>query len=402
MKPPPVPKRGKPQQSSGNVLLDALNEVEADRRQKLRQQQRAKKLDRWFGWARRLPGGIRFPLLSVAGIFLLLVGDGWRRESRELSARVAETRGGVTIQRSGTATSTIAKKDAALAEKDVIVTGPDGETTLVFPDGSAILVEPNSRFEVRLLGFSRGDVRDRSFMVHFGAAVAHFGSRFGKGSRGAVASPTAVAAVRGTGFRVFYDPAAYRKSTFVAVVEGTVQFRTSIASAPVQAGQVGVAAGAQIQGVQRLAPDAHRRVLSQVQRLQQHEKPPGLLESVEKQINQALNPVLQVLGIAPGGWGFQAMDAARLTSCREALRRLGIHLEGTAGNEVPPALNLTTLEELRLAPKEQENLLNAFAGGMLESYRRTGRNGYVVRARARDRKQTLFELVPGGVSEIRE
>jgi hypothetical protein len=55
-----------------------------------------------------------------------------------------------------------------------------------------------------------------------------------------------------------------------------------------------------------------------------------------------------------------------------------------------------------LAAKERDNLLDTFSGRMLESYRKTGRNQYVVRARARDKARTLYELAPGGVSKINE
>jgi len=395
------PKSGK-QQAGGNALLDALKEVEQDRQKKLRDQRRAKKLGKWFGWMRRLPGGVRVALISLVSLFVILVGDGVRREGQELTARLVSVKGQVSLQKAGAGALATAAVNTTLGERDLLLTGRDGEATLAFPDGSAILVEPNSRFEVRLLGFSRGEVRDRSFIVHVGSAVAHFSKRFGKGSRGAVSSPTAVAAVRGTGFRVFYDPDPSRKQTYLAVIEGTVQFRTGAGAAPVTANQLSVATGPQIQATQGLQPDAQQRIAAQLQALRQYERTPGFLEALEKRINSALNPVLQLLGIAPGGWSYQAIDFARLAACREAMRRLGTHLEGTAGGDIPDALNLVTLEELQLAPQEQRNLLDAFSGGILESYQKSGRNQYVIRARARDQKHTLFELVPGSVREVKE
>jgi len=397
----PDPKSSKPQ-AGGSSLLDALKEVEQDRQKKLREQRRARKLDRWFGWMRRMPGGVRVALFSLAGIFVLLVADGVRREGQELTARVVDVKGQTMLQKSGAGPMTSVTLKTVLNEKDVVFTGPTGESTLAFPDGSAILIEPNSRFEVRLLGFSRGEVRDRSFIVHFGSAVAHFSKQFGKGSRGALSSPTAVAAVRGTGFRVFYDPDPSRKQTYLAVVEGTVQFRTGAGSDQVIANQLCVATGPQLQPTQVLPLAPQQRIAAQVQALRRYERTPGLLEGLEKRINTALNPLLQLLGIAPGGWSYQAIDFARVAACREGLRRLGTHMEGTAGGEVPDALNLITLEELQLDPAEQGKLLGAFSGGMLESYQKSGKNAYLIRARARDHKHTLFELAPGSVREVRE
>lgn len=112
--------------------------------------------------------------------------------------------------------------------------------------------------------------------------------------------------------------------------------------------------------------------------------------------------LLQLFGIVPGGWSYQAIDFARVAACKEALRRLGTQLEATAGGDVPDALNLIILEKLQLDAMERQKLLDTFSGGMLESYQKSGRNQYLIRARARDQQHTLFELAPGGVREVKE
>jgi hypothetical protein len=388
-----------PKQPGGDSLRDALKEVEQGRQKKLRDQRRARKRDRWFGWTRRLPGGIEGLLFAVVVIFILLIGDGVRREGQELTARIAATRGQVMLQKAGVSSSVTAAVNTTLHEGDQIFTIRDGEATLVFPDGSALLVEPNTRLEVRVLGFSRGEVRDRSFLVHFGGVVAHFSRQFGQGSRGAVSSPTAVAAVRGTGFRVFYDPDPTRKQTYLAVVEGTVQFRTTAGANQVIPNQFCVATGPRILPTHSLPRPAQQRIAAQLQALRQYERPPSFLESLETRINDALNPLLQLLGIAPGVWSYQAVDFARVAACREALHRLGTRLES---REAPDTLNPITLEELQLDAAEREKLLHSFSGAMLESYRKTGKNQYVLRVRARDQKHTLFELTRGSVREVKE
>lgn len=398
----PAPKQDS--QGSGNVLLDALKEVEADRKTKHQQLQRSKKLNKWFGWMRKLPGGGKFFVFGFLGLLVILIGDGVRRENDELTARIAEMTGQVMVTRAGEGAAVSVAPNAVLAEKDVVVTGPDGEVTIVFPDGSSILVEPGSRFEVRLLGFSRGEVRDRSFVVQLGSAVARFSQRFGKGSRGVVSTPTAVAAVRGTAFRVVYDPGTARRmppQTFVAVVEGTVELRSATGVTQLQRPQLGVTNGALLQPTQTLSFTRMQAIDAQVARLAALEKPLGRLEALEKRINAAFDPLLRLLGLTPGGGGWDALDSARQAAAQTALRRLGTELEGV-GTDVPDYLTLTTLDELQLDAKERDNLLDTFSGRMLESYRKTGRNQYAVRARARDKARTLYELVPGGVTRVIE
>lgn len=398
----PAPK--KDSQGSGNVLLDALKEVESERKTKHQQQQRSKKLNKWFGWMRKLPGGGKFFVFGALGVLVVLIGDGIRRENAELSARIASMRGQVLVTKGGQTAGVSATPNSTLEEKDVVMTGPDGEVTIVFPDGSSILVEPGSRFEVRLLGFSRGEVRDRSFVVQVGSAVARFSQRFGKGSRGVISTPTAVAAVRGTAFRVAYDPGTSRRVaplTYVAVVEGTVEFRSATGATQVQRPQVGVTSGAQLQATQTLSFTRMQAIDAQVAQLAALEKPMGRLESLERRINTALDPLLRLLGVSPGGGGWSALDSARQTATQTALRRIGTELEGV-GSDVPDYLSLTTMDELQLDVKERDKLLDSFSGRMLESYRKTGRNQYAVRARARDKARTLYELLPSGVSKINE
>src|SRR5205823_5291823 len=119
---------------------------------------------------------------------------------------------------------------------DVIRTGADSTATLVFPDGSAVQVEPNTEFQVRLLDYARGGERDRSFMVRSGSIVAHVSKFFGGQSRATMCTPTTVAAVRGTGFRVQYDP--QRKETFVQVADGKVAVRTAAGETATQKGEM--------------------------------------------------------------------------------------------------------------------------------------------------------------------
>jgi hypothetical protein len=158
------------------------------------------------------------------------------------------------------------------------------------------------------------------------------------------------------------------------------------------------ASGYQLVGTQPLQPDSQRVLAATVTQLRRFEQPPNLLQRIEWAINNALDPFLQILGLTPGGWSYAASNFARRTMCMEALRRLRTHLESL--NEVPDYLNPVTLQELTgVHSKEKERILSAFAGNMLESYRKIGRDQYIVRARAKDKKRTLYEMT---VAEIRQ
>lgn len=378
-------------QSDAERLAEILKEAE---REHIRKERRKRHRD-WFAWLREVPRWVKTLVFIVVALLVILVGDGVRREAKEFKATLVAFAGSVMVLQRGSNRWVVASMDMALRDKDVVRTGVNGTATLVFPDGSAIQLEPNTEFEVRLLDFVRGGLRDRSFMVRFGAAVAYVSQFFGVRSQATVCTPTAVAAVRGTGFRVVYDPNT--KQTLVQVVDGAVRFRTPITETASPPGQMAAASGYQLTGTQPLPPDYQRVLTATVNQLRRFERPPHWLQQIEWTINNVLDPLLQILGLAPGGWSYASTNFARRTMCMEALRRLRAHLESL--NEVPDDLNPVTLQELTgLHPREKERILSAFAGNMLESYRKVGRDQYIVRARAKDKKRTLYEMT---VAEIR-
>lgn len=377
--------------SDAELLVELVQQAEREQRRK----ERFKRRRDYFGWLRATPGWAK-TLITLALVFLVvLIADGIRRESKEFKATLVAFTGNVQVLPHEKGQWVAAQPNMALGDKDLVRTGQQSSATLVFPDGSAIQLEPNTEFEVRLLDFARGGLRDRSFMVRFGSAVAHLSQFFGARSQAAVCTPTAVAAVRGTAFRVVYDPV--NQQTLVQVVEGSVRFRTPIAETPSQPGQATSASGYQLAGAAPLPPEVQRFLFAQVAPLRRFEQPPHWLQQMEWGLTNLLDPFLQILGLAPGGWSYASTDFARRTACMEALRRLRVHLESL--NEVPDYLNPVTLQELTgLHPKEKERILSAFSGNMLESYRKVGRDQYIVRARARDKKRTLYEMT---IAEIR-
>ncbi len=377
--------------SEAEMWAELVQEAEREQRRKERRKRRRE----YFGWLRAMPGWAKTLVTLALVLLVVLIADGIRRESKEFKATLVAFTGNVQVLLHEKGQWVAAEPNMALRDKDLVRTGQQSSANLVFPDGSAVQLEPNTEFEVRLLDFARGGLRDRSFMVRFGSAVAYVSQFFGTRSQATVCTPTAVAAVRGTAFRVVYDPNS--RQTLVQVVEGSVRFRTPIAEAASQPGQVASASGYQLAGAAPLPPEVQRFLLAQCTSLRRFEQPPHWLQQIEWGLTNLLDPFLQILGLAPGGWSYASTDFARRTACMEALRRLRVHLESL--NEVPEYLNPVTLQELTgLHPKEKERILSAFAGNMLESYRKVGRDQYIVRARARDKKRTLYEM---SIAEIR-
>lgn len=395
----PQPKGSSRPKSNREELLEALKDFEQQRTRQRARDRRQQRLARLFGWVRAVPGWARAAVVVTAVVLAALVADGIRREASEMTATLAEVRGPVTIAR-GEQPEIPGRAGFLLRDRDVVTTGPGSFAVLVFPDGSALELEPGTQFEVRLLDYQRGGQRDRSFMVRFGSAVARVSRFFGGRSQATVCTPTAVAAVRGTGFRVVYDPR--QRQSYCQVAEGTVQGRTPAVAAPTRAGQMVQAVGYRMGGVEALPGTRGASLRAAMARLARYERPPGLLERVEAAINGVLDPVLQLVGLAPGSWSYAASTFARKAMCTESLRQLRAHLAAAPGEEVPDLLNPVTLEELQMPLKERDKVLNGFAGRMLESYRKLGRDRYVVRARARNRARTLFELTPEEIREVRE
>ncbi|MCS7191643.1 MAG: FecR family protein [Armatimonadetes bacterium] len=384
--------------SDEEIILEAVKETQKEYERRQRSKRRREKLGWIVVWIKESPSWLKGLIILALIALIGFIADGIRRESAEFKANLVAYSGQVWVQRANTQNWIAPEANMALQDRDLVRTGINGMATLVFPDGSAIQLEPNTEFEVRLLDFFRGGIRDRSFMVRMGAVTAYVSQFFGAKSQATVCTPTAVAAVRGTGFRVVYDPNA--RQTYLQVVEGAVQFKTPISEVMSQAGQMGGAAGYQLQATQTLPTSAQRMLAASVSTLRQYEKPPSLLQRIEWAILNPLDPFLQILGLTPGGWSYAAADFARRTMALEGMRRLRTHME--ALNEVPDYLNPVTLAELNLHPREKDRILRTFAGNMLESYQKIGRDQYIIRARARDKKRTLFEADIAGVRQVRE
>lgn len=401
--------KGKAGQSDDALILAALRDVKgAQDKQSRRHDRMARRRARSGRWQATLK-----PIVSVLlVIFLILLVDGLRREHQEFRGNLQAVSGMVEIVERAVRDDTSFSTDGAgettrmaevgdvLRDRELLRTGPNGEATVVFPDGSATNVLPQSEFEVRMIDYHRGGRRDRSFMVRGGNVVTRIGSFFGASSEANVCTPTAVAAVRGTAFLVSYDDA--RRASSVQVVEGRVDYRTPAMEAATPAGQRTLANGYAVTGRGNLDQGTEAVLNAHVDVLADYEQPPHLLKRWSLGLTSALDPVLQLMGITPGGWGYDAMDTARRTTTMEALRLMRQHLEAM---DVPPEfLNPVTLEELHLQGEnlevQRDRILDAFNNRMIDRYQRTGNDGYEVRVRSRDKQHTPFLLTNAQLVEL--
>lgn len=392
-------KKGSSQPSkSGNDILDALKEFDTGRAKREEQEKKSHRFD----FLKGTPGVLKIVAIVLVVVVVGLVADGVRREGHEFRAVMKSFSGEVTVASNGAA-AVPATQDVELRNKDVIKTGPGASATLAFTDGSAIQLEENTEFEVRLMDYTRGGQRDRSFMLRSGSAVSQVSKFFGQQSRATVCTPTAVAAVRGTGFRVTFDPA--KKETYVQVVEGTVEFKTPFIPTPIQVnlGQMTSARGYDATMPEQV-PEARFAMVNGVftNLSTEYRKEPSKISQLEAGLNAFFDPALQLMGISPNGWGFTANDAARRAMCTEGLRQMQRHIMTAFPEEVPGYFNPITYEELQLDPRNIPNLESAFFNGMIDSYQKAGKDTWVLRARARDRKRTLFQITEaGGAREIK-
>lgn len=389
----PAPRPGGPQ----NDLLAALQEAEEQHQKQLKEDRKRKKKKpgRFAG----LPGALKIGATVALVVLVALVADGLRREAAELRATLVAVTGSVTLQKGGEGPQAPVRTGAELTARDVLTSGRDGTATIAFPDGSAITLEPNSQFEIRMLDFTRGTQRDRTFLVRFGSVVSRVSRSFGAQSQSTVATPTAVAAARGTGYRVTYD--SQNRQTYVAVVDGTVNVRTGLGGAPAQAGQVMTLDGYRYGGAQGLPPAAQTRIGSDFQRLGRYDRGQGFLQTIEYALNTALDPFLQIVGLAPGSWSYAASSAARRATCQEGLRRLQRYLLDRTDEQIPEVVSLTTLDELSVDSREKWRILDTFQGGMIDTYRRTGPGAWEITVTARDRQRTRYRMTEIGIQQIR-
>ena len=365
--------------------LEEIAEAQQRRRRALRQAYRRM----WPDWLDRRV------VIGLAIVLVALIADGVRRENAEFVARLTEASGVVYVERAEGRTREAVAPPASFSDGDVVVTGPGTYATLEFTDGSVVTLAPETRLKVCRLEYSRGGRwKARSFRVEGGRIWAKVSRYFGHGSEMRVYTPAAVAAVRGTVFSVRYDEGVKRAE--VVCQDGAVAM-CGWRGVPVMVGQGAVVRcvyGEEASGPER--GTAEEFVGFGIAALRRPDVADSWLKRAELWITYVLDLPLSVLGIGRCSWGVGSADYARRAAAIEALRRIHIQLE--AFTSYPDFVDPVTLREIELPADKAKRLMSAFYSGAIERYYKVGR-GFVLYARARDRRKTLYKLTPYGVEK---
>jgi hypothetical protein len=145
-----------------------------------------------------------------------------------LEAQLASYQGAVRIERSGAVVAP--KIGMAINEGQIVETGALGFLTLALSNGSRVTLPSSSRVRIlHMRQFLLTGSLDFDFALDKGRAETAVTPMKDKNSRFRLRTPIAVSAVRGTQFRIGYDPA--QGPSLTEVVEGGVAVGTSTAPA---------------------------------------------------------------------------------------------------------------------------------------------------------------------------
>ncbi|MCG8673573.1 MAG: FecR domain-containing protein [Pseudomonadales bacterium] len=151
------------------------------------------------------------------------------------SVKVLSTRGDVKLLRPEQEEPTLLEKNAKILVGDQILTG-EGTATLQFADESILIITPGSEVSFDTLSlYGESGMVDTRVRLNRGRAKAKVKPVQGPASRYEILTPAAVAAVRGTEFRVVSeatDPPAMRTE----VLEGNVAVGNDSGEQALQAG----------------------------------------------------------------------------------------------------------------------------------------------------------------------
>ncbi len=123
-----------------------------------------------------------------------------------LPALLSQLRGTVERQRGEDASAVALETGDELLAGDLIRTGDDSSATIQFADGSRVLMQSNTQLTLDTMSaFGASGMVDTSMRLHGGRIESDVPHEAGSGSRFRIISPPAVAAVRGTNFRIAFD-----------------------------------------------------------------------------------------------------------------------------------------------------------------------------------------------------
>ena len=215
--------------------------------------QRIQKLNK-IDLDREIPPGtrLRFPLSIL--------------KHQPASALVAQLQGSAELLHAGAGKAVPLQAGTALRSGDRIMTGPDSNLTLQFADGSRLLVQAHSEVVMdSLSAWGTTGMVDTRIRLQGGRVDTQVKPAKGPGSRYQIITPAAVAAVRGTAFRVAAESSMALMRT--EVTTGTVGVGDAGKSTRVPAGFGLVAEAGKLPGEPRkLLPAVDLSLLPAVQR----------------------------------------------------------------------------------------------------------------------------------------
>ncbi|NLN91586.1 MAG: FecR domain-containing protein [candidate division WS1 bacterium] len=368
------------------AFSDLAQEQEAQARKAARRRRRVT-LPAWLD---------RRVLCGLLAVLTILVADGVRRQNGEFFAEIIDCVGDVTLT-DGDGDSIAAKTGGRLTSGAVVQTGSAGRVVLELADGTRLVVVAGSRIDLTALDYNRGgDFRDHTFALHGGRVMAAVSDRFGAQSDLAVATPGAVAAVRGTTFLAEYDPSS--RLTRAASMDGSVDLSANgFMTRTVSAGTMAYAAAdGGLSEPWHLPEDIQGAFRGEGELALPPSEDP-LMRRIEYPLLRILDPVLSILGIGRSSWGVLAGNAARRSAATQAAQDIWQDLE--TQQAIPPRVTLSTLEELSLPESKRKAVINQLAGNRLQGYI-AGNNSYAVLLRAKDRNRTPILVTPAGVQDI--
>ncbi len=140
-------------------------------------------------------------------------------------ARIAAVSGGAAVIRNNTESETTAAVGMFLWSNDRIQTAAGSNVTLEFADGSKVLVQAESEMRLgKLMRYGSTGMAETDLFLKSGRTHSKIIPRSGPGSRFEIKTPSAVAAVRGTEYRVGANPDG---SSRIEVLTGSVQLDSS-------------------------------------------------------------------------------------------------------------------------------------------------------------------------------
>lgn len=167
---------------------------------------------------------------------LLLITIGYipntQAQSTTAIASLDQLSGVVQVRIAKNQKTTVGKKGLLLYQKDIVKTGRNGRTTIVFRDGSIIRLFENSQFEIEKA--EELPTRQRSFQYKFFMQIGSLWSHLNTGTQKTeFQTPTTTIGVKGTTFRIKEELG----KASVLLTEGSISVANDRETVALNAGQ---------------------------------------------------------------------------------------------------------------------------------------------------------------------